>query len=34
MDLRWAITMLALLFPLGLVIILFLPETKDQPLPE
>jgi MFS family permease len=34
MDLRWAITMLAMLFPLGLVIILFLPETKDQPLPE
>ncbi len=34
MDLRWAITLLALLFPLGLVVIFFLPETKDQPLPE
>ncbi len=34
MDLRWAITLLGLLFPLGLLVILFLPETKDQPLPE
>ncbi|MDB6022480.1 MAG: major facilitator superfamily 1 [Pedosphaera sp.] len=34
MDLRLAITLLALLFPLGLVIICFLPETKGQPLPE
>ena len=34
MDLRLAISLLALLFPLGLVILLFLPETKDQPLPE
>jgi MFS family permease len=34
MDLRLAITLLGLLFPLGLVIIFFLPETKDQPLPE
>jgi MFS family permease len=34
MDLRLAITLLGLLFPLGLVIILFLPETKGQPLPE
>jgi len=34
MDLRLAITLLGLLFPLGLVIIYFLPETKDQPLPE
>jgi MFS family permease len=34
MDLRWAITLLGLLFPLGLLIIFFLPETKDQPLPE
>lgn len=34
MDLRLAITLLALLFPLGLVIIYFLPETKGQPLPE
>ncbi len=33
-DLRLAITLLALLFPLGLLIIIFLPETKDQPLPE
>ena len=34
MDLRVAITLLALLFPLGLVIIWLLPETKGQPLPE
>ena len=34
MDLRLAITLLGLLFPLGVVIILFLPETKGQPLPE
>jgi MFS family permease len=34
MDLRLAITLLGLLFPLGLLIIYFLPETKDQPLPE
>ncbi len=34
MDLRLAITLLGLLFPLGLLLILFLPETKDQPLPE
>jgi MFS family permease len=34
MDLRVAITLLALLFPIGLVIIYFMPETKGQPLPE
>jgi len=34
MDLRLAITLLALLFPLGLLIIYFLPETRGQPLPE
>jgi MFS family permease len=34
MDFRLAITLLGLLFPLGLVVIYFLPETKDQPLPE
>ncbi len=34
MDLRLAITLLALLYPLGMLIILFLPETKDQPLPQ
>ena len=34
MDLRLAITLLGLLFPLGLLIIWFLPETKDKPLPE
>lgn len=33
MDLRLAITLLGFLFPLGLVIIWFLPETKGQPLP-
>lgn len=34
MDLRLAISSLALLFLLGLIVIRFLPETKDQPLPE
>lgn len=34
MDLRWAVTLLALFFPVGVVICLLLPETKDQPLPE
>ncbi len=34
MDLRLAITLLGLLFPLGVLIVLFLPETKGQPLPE
>ena len=34
MDLRRAVTSLSLLFALGIVIVLFLPETKDQPLPE
>lgn len=34
MDLRLAITLLALLFTIGLVLLLFLPETKGQPLPE
>jgi MFS family permease len=34
MDLRMAVMLLGLLFLLGLVIIYFLPETKDQPLPE
>jgi hypothetical protein len=34
MDLRLAISLLALLFPLGLLIIWFLPETRGQPLPE
>ncbi len=34
MDLRLAITILGLLFLLGLAIIFFLPETKGQPLPE
>ncbi|HEY5915116.1 MAG TPA: MFS transporter [Verrucomicrobiae bacterium] len=34
MSLQFAITLLALLFPLGLLVIYFLPETKDQPLPE
>jgi MFS family permease len=33
-DLRFAITMLGLLFILGLLILIFLPETKDQALPE
>ncbi len=34
MDLRLAITLLGCLFPLGLVIIYFMPETKGKPLPE
>ncbi len=33
-DLRLAITLLAAIFLVGLVFLLFLPETKDQPLPE
>jgi MFS family permease len=33
-DLKIAITMLGGFFLLGLVFLLFLPETKDQPLPE
>ena len=32
MDLRMAISLLGLLFLLGLIVIYFLPETKDQPL--
>lgn len=34
MDLRLAITLLALLFPIGILIVTFMPETKGQPLPE
>jgi len=34
MDLRLAVTLLGLLFSLGLIIILFLPETRNQPLPD
>ncbi len=34
MELRDAISMMSGLFVLGLIIIVFLPETKDQPLPE
>ncbi len=34
MDLRLAISLLGLLGPLGLLVILALPETKGQPLPE
>lgn len=34
MDLRLAISLLGLLFPLGLLVIWFLPETKGKPLPE
>ena len=33
-DLRWAITYLGFFFLLGLVFLAFLPETKDQDLPE
>jgi MFS-type transporter involved in bile tolerance (Atg22 family) len=34
MDLRLAVSLLGLLFLLGLAIIFFMPETKGQPLPE
>ncbi len=34
MDLRVSITLLACLFPLGILVVWFLPETKGQPLPE
>jgi MFS family permease len=34
MDLRLAVSMLGCLFLLGVVILLFMPETKGQPLPE
>lgn len=34
MDLQRAITLMSLLFILGILAVLFLPETKDQPLPE
>jgi hypothetical protein len=33
MDLRMAITLLGLLFVPGILIVCFMPETKDQPLP-
>ena len=33
-DLRLAVTMLGLFFVAGMLVVLFLPETKDQPLPE
>lgn len=34
LDLRWAVTWLAMLFLVGLVILPFLPETRGQELPE
>jgi MFS family permease len=34
LELRAAISLLGLLFLLGLIVMAFLPETKDQPLPE
>ena len=34
MDLRWALTLLGTLFLLGAVLMLFLPETNRQELPE
>jgi len=33
-GLQLAITLMSLLFVIGIVVMLFLPETKDQPLPE
>jgi hypothetical protein len=34
MDLRLSITLMSLLFGIGIAVMFFLPETKDQPLPE
>ena len=34
MDLRQAVSWLGLVFLLGVVVVLFLPETRGQPLPE
>jgi MFS family permease len=34
MDLRLAVTLLSLLFLVGLILLPFLPETRDKPLPE
>lgn len=34
LDLRLAITLMSLMFVIGIVVVLFLPETKGQPLPE
>jgi MFS family permease len=34
MDLRLAIVLMALLFPIGLIVVSLMPETKDQPLPD
>jgi MFS family permease len=34
MDLRLAVSLLATLFLAGIVVVWFLPETRDQPLPE
>jgi hypothetical protein len=34
MDLRHAVMMLSSLFLVGLVLLIFLPETKGKPLPE
>ena len=33
-DLRLAITLMSLLFAIGILVVFFLPETKGQPLPE
>jgi len=33
-DLRLAITLMSLLFVIGILVVFFLPETKGQPLPE
>lgn len=34
MDLRLAIVLMALLFPVGLIVVSLMPETRDQPLPD
>lgn len=34
LDFRLAVSLLSLIFLVGIVIVLFLPETKDQPLPD
>ena len=34
MDLRFAVSLLGTMFLLGVIILLFMPETKGKPLPE
>ena len=34
LGLRWAVTVMASLFLVGLILLLFAPETKDKELPD